>query len=131
MKRISGAGLVLLTGLFLYTGCSSSMTEEIEVSKNKIASFYKAVGAKEIVHTELTYKEGEISEKELTEYIAYLTEEEDFATVSSPTVPANQTAVRLEKVTESTTVSVTLIYQTSTIGEVTMIYSSNDYDKKE
>lgn len=131
MKRISGAGLVLLTVLFLYTGCSSSMTEEIEVSKNKIASFYKAVGAKEIVHTELTYKEGEISEKELTEYIAYLTEEEDFATVSSPTVPVNQTAVRLEKVTESTTVSVTLIYQINTIGEVTMIYSSNDYDKKE
>lgn len=130
MKRIVGEGLVLLTGLFLYTGCSSSMTEEIEVSKNKIASFYKAVGAKEIVHTELTYKEGEISEKELTEYIAYLTEEEDFETAPSPAVAADQTAVRLEKVTEGTTISVTLIYQTNTIGEVTMVYSSNDYDKK-
>ncbi|MBL1224652.1 hypothetical protein [Enterococcus sp. BWR-S5] len=129
MKRGIAAVSVLLMVLFLHTGCSSSMTEEIEVSKNKIASFYKAVGAKELVHTELTYKAGEISEDELNEYMDYLKEEEEFILANSPVTEQDQTTVKLEKKLEDLVVTVMIVYQTDMTGEVTMIYSSDEYKK--
>lgn len=129
MKRGIAAASVLLMVLFLHTGCSSSMTEEIEVSKNKIASFYKAVGAKELVHTELTYKAGEISDDELNKYMDYLMEEEEFILADSPLTEQDQTTVKLEKQLDDVVVTVTVIYQTDMTGEVTMIYSSDEYKK--
>ncbi|WP_321384011.1 hypothetical protein [uncultured Enterococcus sp.] len=129
MKRGIAAVSVLLMVLFLHTGCSSSMTEEIEVSKNKIASFYKAVGAKELVHTELIYKAGEISEDELNEYMDYLMEEEEFILADSPLTEQDQTTVKLKKQLDDVVVTVTVIYQMDMTGEVTMIYSSDEYKK--
>lgn len=121
MKKIA----LLLVALVLLAGCSSSVTEEIEVSTNKIASFYKAVGAKEIVHTELTYGQGEISEDELMNYVDYLKEEEDFEVGEEFQIDSGEASIRLEKRVDDMILTVTVIYQADWKGEVTIIYSSN------
>ncbi|MBP1045805.1 lipoprotein [Enterococcus sp. BWM-S5] len=121
MKKIA----LLLVALVLLAGCSSSVTEEIEVSKNKIASFYKAVGAKEIVHTELTYGQGEISEDELLNYVDYLKEEEDFEVGEEFQIDSGEASIRLEKRVDDMILTVTVIYQADWKGEVTIIYSSD------